>query len=116
MRRRKLWRFTNALTFLLLCSAVSCASWTTKQSNEVPGDAVCRDPSAAERRALQTLVRDSLPSDGHGNVIDLAPGDPLPEGAIGPARPDLFEAASWATGMFCRCYPERCAASASPKD
>lgn len=113
MQRRKLWRFISGLTLLLLCSGASCATWTTKRDTELPTDAVCRAPSEQERRALQTLVRDVLPTDAEGVQLDLAPGEPLPDGARPPARPDLFSAASWATGMFCRCYPDHCAAAAA---
>lgn len=116
MRRRQLLRRISVPTFLLLCSGVSCASWTKKPAAELPKDAVCRAPSAAESRALQTLVRDVMPSDGQGNSVDLSPGDPLPDGVLAPARPDLYEAASWATGMFCRCYPEHCSGAQAHVD
>lgn len=113
MQRRKLWRFISGLMLLLLCSGASCATWTKRPATELPTDAVCRDPSEQERRALQALVRDVLPSTEDGDQVDLAPGDPLPDGVRPPARPDLFGAASWATGMFCRCYPERCAGASA---
>lgn len=53
------------------------------------------------------LIRDSLPTDSAGQQLDLAPGDPLPEGATPAARPDLYEAGRWVAGMFFRCYPDR---------
>lgn len=116
MPRSKRWPFTSALTSLLLCSGASCAKWTTKPDAELPTDAVCRAPSAAESRSLQALVRDALPTDAEGRQLDLSPGDPLPEGARPALRPDLFSAAAWTTGMFCRCYPERCKAAQEPAE
>lgn len=69
---------------------------------------VCKQPSTPEIAALDRLMADVLPTDARGTLIDLAPGQPLPEGATAADRPDLYPAAEWVTGLYCRCWPERC--------
>lgn len=53
-------------------------------------------------------MADVLPTDEGGTLIDLAPGQPLPEGAVAAVRPDLYPAAEWITGTYCRCWPAKC--------
>ena len=110
MMRRPTLQLTSAVSLLLACSSMSCATWMGKRGNEAATSAgVCRDPSEAERRALAALMVAVLPVDGStGRSLDMAPGDPLPEGVIPAKRPDLFGAAQWATGVYCRCFEERC--------
>ena len=75
---------------------------------EVIRASVCRQPNAPEIQALARLMADVLPQDSAGKLIDLAPGQTLPEGAVAATRPDLYPAAQWITGTYCRCWPAKC--------
>jgi len=88
---------------------VSCATFGTKPEAPKPGpDAVCREPNDPEIRALTLLAHLTLPHDETGRSIDLAPGQPAPEGSTPAELPELYPAAAWVAGVVCRCYPERC--------
>lgn len=76
--------------------------------------AVCKEPNGPEVAALGRLMADVLPSDSSGALIDLAPGQPLPDGATAASRPDLYPAAAWVTRTYCRCWPAKCVQTAQP--
>lgn len=115
---RRRWACISAATLLLAFSAVSCATTGSPQT-----ESVCRFPSDAEAASLGVLVDRVLAHDAEGRKIDLPPGaylirtdegalevnwEVLPEGAQPAAQPRLYDAAGWAAGMYCRCWPERC--------
>lgn len=116
-----------ALILLLAFSLMSCAVKQPRPDSptidaetvSVIRASVCRQPNPPQVQALGQLMADVLPADSTGRVIDLAPGQPLPDGAVAAARPDLYPAAEWITGTYCRCFPQQCqrpAPAAGPAD
>ncbi len=106
-KRARGWTRTAAATLLLTTFSASCATIGTDDPE--PGtDAVCREPNDPEIRSLTLLAHLTLPHDETGRSVELAPGEPLREGHRPPEMPELYPAASWVSGILCRCYPEKC--------
>lgn len=110
MRSNRASRLTKLLTLLPTFSLAHCAMIGSPDpvppTTAVPME--CRAPNEAQARSLSLLAQLSLPHGKDGKALALAPGEPLPEGATPAVRPDLYEAAGWTTGQFCRCFPDRC--------
>lgn len=121
-RRARWWSLWAVLTPLLAISLPSCAAKQPERKPDHPDAAavelarglVCKQPNAPQRESMARLMESVLPESADGSLLDLMPGVELPEGAIPPARPDLYGAAQWVSTTYCRCWPELCVRTSAP--